>query len=76
MGNPMIKSDEDVLVLDIRDPGPDQSFMDNLTKVEAHRIGLVDRIVVVDNTHTLVGNVYPTDTDSLSSTGGNRDQDE
>ena len=45
-----------VLVLDIRGQGPDMSFLDKLDKRTAHRLGLVDRVVLVDNTASLVDN--------------------
>jgi hypothetical protein len=45
-----------VRVLDIRDHGPDMSFLDKLDRHTAHRLGLVDRVVVIDNTHSLLDN--------------------
>lgn len=45
-----------VRVLDIRDQGPDLSFLDKLDKSTAHRQGLADRVVVIDSTDTLLDN--------------------
>jgi hypothetical protein len=45
-----------VRVLDIRDQGPDLSFLDKMDRHTAHRLGLVDRVVVIDNTHSLLDN--------------------
>ncbi|RSM69640.1 hypothetical protein DMH04_45805 [Kibdelosporangium aridum] len=45
-----------VRVLDIRRDGPDMSFLDKLDRVTAQRRGLVDRVVVIDNTHSLLDN--------------------
>lgn len=44
------------MVLDIREQGPDLSFLDKLDKRTAHRLGVVDRVVLLDNTGSLVGN--------------------
>jgi hypothetical protein len=45
-----------VRVLDIRSHGSDQSFLDKLDKSTAHRQGLTDRVVVIDNTGSLMDN--------------------
>ncbi|WP_018682953.1 MFS transporter [Actinokineospora enzanensis] len=45
-----------VRVLDIREPGQDLSFLDRLNRDTAHRAGLAGRVVVVDNTATLLAN--------------------
>ncbi|SEC26055.1 hypothetical protein SAMN04489727_3130 [Amycolatopsis tolypomycina] len=45
-----------VKVLDIRDGGADLSFLDKLNRASAHRLGLTARVVVVDNTQSLLDN--------------------
>ncbi|GLZ39073.1 hypothetical protein [Actinokineospora sp. NBRC 105648] len=50
-------TDQDaVRVLDIRADGEDSAFLDRLDRVTAHRLGLVDRVVVLDRTDALLGN--------------------
>ncbi|SMD27609.1 hypothetical protein [Kibdelosporangium aridum] len=49
-------SEPPVRVLDIRHDGPDVSFLDKLDRVTAQRRGLVDRVVVIDNTESLLDN--------------------
>jgi hypothetical protein len=45
-----------VKVLDIRDGGADLSFLDKVNRSSAHRLGLTARVVVVDNTESLLAN--------------------
>ena len=51
MGDPVTPA---VQVLDIRDGGPDLSYLDKLDPASAHRLGLPGRIVVVDTTGNLL----------------------
>ena len=46
----------DVLVLDIRVSGEDSAWLDGLTLDNAHETDVADRVVVVDNARSLLGN--------------------
>jgi hypothetical protein len=57
MGDEMTESGKaDVLVLDIRVSGEDSAWLDGLTLDNAHETDVADRVVVVDNARSLVGN--------------------